>query len=292
MRVSTFRICLVVLYLTGFFAVGYSLWFGWDYYSLPMSERPHSENHALLKPGGLLGHGFGIIGSSMLVLLFVYSVRKRGRFGLRYGKMSRWLDVHIWFGIMGPLLITLHTAMKFHGIVSIGYFSMLAVMISGFLGRYIYMQIPRDEAGNAMSIQNIDKEIKKLGDLLMSTHGIPSAVLDSINARAVALGAREARGLTAIAVLAKADLIRFLEVGRLRTFVRKSHPEIPAKGLSEIVRLSKQKTSLMRRRAVLGVVNSVFHYWHVIHKPFATVMVLIMFVHIVVTVLMGYKWIF
>jgi len=97
MKVSLFRICLGVLYLIGLFAVGYFLWSGWEYYSLSLIERPHSESHALLKPGGLLGHGFGIIGSSMIVLLFLYSIRKRRRFGLRYGRMSRWLDIHIWF---------------------------------------------------------------------------------------------------------------------------------------------------------------------------------------------------
>jgi len=93
-------------------------------------------------------------------------------------------------------------------------------------------------------------------------------------------------------VLVKADLIRLLRAGRLQTSIRKSYPEISDRGLSEIVRLSKEKANLMRRRAVLGVVSSIFHYWHVIHKPFATVMVLVMFIHIVVAVLMGYKWIF
>jgi len=36
----------------------------------------------------------------------------------------------------------------------------------------------------------------------------------------------------------------------------------------------------------------VFHLWHVVHRPFAYVMVVIMFVHIAVTVAFGYRWIF
>ena len=43
---------------------------------------------------------------------------------------------------------------------------------------------------------------------------------------------------------------------------------------------------------MLKTVNQVFHYWHVIHKPFAYVMILIMVVHITVVVAMGCAWIF
>jgi hypothetical protein len=44
--------------------------------------------------------------------------------------------------------------------------------------------------------------------------------------------------------------------------------------------------------ALLNAMKGIFHNWHVIHRPFAYVMVVIMFVHIIVTVLFGYRWIF
>ena len=54
----------------------------------------------------------------------------------------------------------------------------------------------------------------------------------------------------------------------------------------EIVQLA-QRRNLARRRARLRTLNAFLHYWHVIHKPFAYVMLIIMFVHIGVVVAMG-----
>ena len=45
---------------------------------------------------------------------------------------------------------------------------------------------------------------------------------------------------------------------------------------------------LERRLRMLADLQSLFHYWHVIHKPFAVVMYLFMLVHIVVATMTGY----
>jgi len=287
-----FKSFLIVLYLLGFTALAWFAWTGRTYYETPVKERPHMEQHSMLKPGGLYGHGLGIVGSSMILLLFLYSARKRGRFFLRFGKTARWLDIHIWFGIMGPLFITLHTAMKFGGIVSISYFSMLAVMISGFFGRYIYMQMPRDESGVALSARQIDQRIEDLGEMLRTRYDVPAAVMLKIDSFARVGQKQKTRGLMALVRLIGYDLTRPFRSRRLRSYIRRAYPGIPPKAVSQIAILARRKSLLTRRRAFLETVSNFFHYWHVIHKPFAYVMIVIMFVHITVAVLMGYRWIF
>jgi len=59
-----------------------------------------------------------------------------------------------------------------------------------------------------------------------------------------------------------------------------------------MIRLAREKAILTRKRAFLKSMQSVFHYWHVAHKPFAYVMVVIMFVHILAAITFGYRWIF
>lgn len=292
MKVNLFGSFLFVLYLIGLAVLAYSAWYGWDYYWLPLGERPHFELHNELKPGGFIGHGLGIIGSTMILLLFLYSARKRGKFGLRFGRIGRWLDVHIWFGIMGPLFITLHTAGKFNGLVSISYWSMMAVMASGFLGRYIYMQIPRDEQGHALSIAEIDITIGGLSDLLQRDYDVNPEVVQKLNQKAMGGSFANKGALGALVALIRFDITRPVRNWRLKRYVRKLYPNIPGKATSEILDMAKRKASLTRRRAVLKMVSSIFHYWHVIHKPFAIVMIVIMFVHVTVVTLMGYKWIF
>ena len=52
-----------------------------------------------------------------------------------------------------------------------------------------------------------------------------------------------------------------------------------------------QQKALARRRILLwDRAHELFHYWHVMHKPFALVMYLFMVVHVAVAVMTGYAW--
>lgn len=287
----TFRRFLHGLYAVGFATIGGMLALAYPYYALPVDERPHSLMHAAFKPGGTWGHGFGIVGSALVLLLFLYSVRKRRWLGLRIGRLSRWLDVHILFGIMGPLLITLHTAGKIGGIVSISYFSMLAVALSGVFGRYIYMQIPRDIRGHTMGLDAVERRIGEIEESLRKDYGLPEDVVDGIR-RFAQSAAQDARGVRAFAQTIVHDLTLRRRVGRLRRFIRQGHQEIPEDALGDIARLAREQSVLRRRVALLGAMTRMFHHWHVFHRPFAVIMIVIMFVHVGVTIAFGYRWVF
>ena len=75
---------------------------GVDFYRTPLLERAHHEGYWQWKAGGSVGHKLGVIGSSMMVLMLLYSVRKRVGALRRLGPLGRWLDVHIFLGVFGP----------------------------------------------------------------------------------------------------------------------------------------------------------------------------------------------
>jgi hypothetical protein len=60
----------------------------------------------------------------------------------------------------------------------------------------------------------------------------------------------------------------------------------------KILRLVKHEISLNRKIDRLLTMQKIFTYWHVAHFPFAIVMLLIMVVHVAVTIVFGYRWIF
>ena len=41
-----------------------------------------------------------------------------------------------------------------------------------------------------------------------------------------------------------------------------------------------------------GDMQKLFKYWHVIHMPFAIIMLIVVVIHVAVTLAFGYKWIF
>ena len=264
--------------------------YGYRYYVMPIIQRPHSPQHEYLKPGGLWGHGVGILGSSMMLLLFLYSARKRQLFGLRMGKIRYWLNIHIFFGIMGPVFVTLHTSFKFGGIVSISYFSMLAVMFSGFIGRYLYVQIPRALSGEELSLKEAQSKHDLLTRMLSEEYHLDERTLKRID-RLAALP-HIGDGWSNLLRVVRDDLGWPMKMHALKRDLRRRYDQLPAERLHTLLAIIQEKSILQRKMKLLSSIQRLFHYWHVAHKPFAYVMIIIMFIHVGVTLLFGYKWIF
>ncbi|MFQ5823041.1 MAG: hypothetical protein ACE5JB_03200 [bacterium] len=265
---------------------------GYDYYRLPLEDRPHSSLHAFWKPSGVWGHGLGILGSSMMLLLFLYSARKRNLFGLRFGKIRYWLNIHIFLGIMGPIFVTLHTSFKFGGIVAISYYSMIAVMLSGFMGRYLYVQIPRALSGDELSIKEMEEKNKLMSRTLVEKYQLNRQILNQIQAISGVKSGQRLKRFSAIWSIFKNDLFRSFRIRALKKEIYYQKVNLPKQEINNLIEIVKQKSLLLRKMALLSTIQPIFHYWHVFHKPFAFVMIIIMIVHVMVTLLFGYRWIF
>nr|MEE4268045.1 hypothetical protein [Candidatus Krumholzibacteria bacterium] len=48
---------------------GWTLWQGWEFYATALSDRPHHLDFRTFRPAGSVGHGLGILGSAMIILL-------------------------------------------------------------------------------------------------------------------------------------------------------------------------------------------------------------------------------
>jgi hypothetical protein len=95
----------------------------------------------------LFGHGIGIVGFIfMLMTETLYSLRKRSR-SVKWGRMSIWLQFHIFTGLVGPYMVLLHTSWKFNGIAGVTTLFTVIIVVSGFVGRYIFTRIPRTLEG-------------------------------------------------------------------------------------------------------------------------------------------------
>lgn len=140
---------------------GVLLWLlnlGHSYYDLPLEERFFHPDHEQLKPSGFIGHGLGILGTLMMLFgVAMYMIRKRWKRIRRWGLLKHWLEFHIFLCTVGPMLVVFHTSFKFGGLVAISFWSMVAVFLSGIIGRYIYIQIPRRFDGTELSIDEVDK---------------------------------------------------------------------------------------------------------------------------------------
>jgi hypothetical protein len=251
------RLYIAVLSVIVLCATTALIYLGYSYYQLPLEERFFHTAHTVLKPAGTWGHGFGIAGSlSMILGMLLYMARKRMRSLARFGLLKHWLEFHIFLCTLGPILVLFHTSFKFGGIVAISFWSMVAVFLSGIIGRFIYIQIPRTIEGRELSLSEVRDMKTSISEELAASYNLTErATLSTVKK-----------------VLKKKGL--------------------SSKERNKIVKLVKQERALNRRIDRLVTMQKVFRYWHVAHLPFALVMLIIMVIHVAVTIVFGYRWIF
>lgn len=93
------------------------------------------------QPGRWISLWLGWLGFGLMVLMNVYSIRKRTDWLKNRGKLSLWLNFHVFCGILGPTLILFHCGLKVRGLVGISFWSMMISFSSGVIGRYFFVQL-------------------------------------------------------------------------------------------------------------------------------------------------------
>jgi hypothetical protein len=103
--------------------------------------------HQIPAASGLVGHGIGILGFILMLMTeTLYSIRKRMKTA-QWGRMASWLRFHIYTGIVGPFMVLLHSSWKLSGLAGVTLLLTCVIVVSGFIGRYIYTRIPRTVDG-------------------------------------------------------------------------------------------------------------------------------------------------
>jgi hypothetical protein len=263
---------------------------GLEYYALPAAERAHSSLAELWSPTGLWGQGLGIVGSLMMIIGVVgYMIRKRVRVLEKFGALRHWLTVHIFLCTLGPYFVLLHTTFKFGGIISVAFWSMVAVVVSGVFGKYVYNHIPKTLQGRFVDIEQIRTQMRDVAERIQEQTGIAA---DDLRA-ALDLGVQGNRALGlvgAMGVAVRSDL-RSWKQRRTLSGLLQTH-QVPPRLQGTVLQLATRQAQLQRQALLLQPFQRLFHYWHVFHLPFAITMFVILGVHVAVAVAFGYTWIF
>ncbi len=289
MSKAAHRIFIGVLLLVVLFTLILLIYKGMEYYRLGLEDRVYHPDHKMLKPSGTIGHGLGIAGSLLMIFgVGSYMVRKRYRWLSRAGLLKHWLEFHIFLCTLGPIMILFHTAYKFGGIVAVSFWSMVAVFLSGIIGRFIYIQIPRSIEGRELSLNEVREMKSDVAGILRDSYNLDeeshSIISESIKKK--------------VELYHRNFLVRYFRkylddrksIRNVRQVLKKNH--LPKIDSDKIITLIRNDIRLNRRIERLATMQNLFKYWHVAHLPFALVMLIIMVIHVGVTLAFGYKWIF
>lgn len=266
--------------------LAYALWvIGDDFYLSDVHSRVEHEDYETLRPGGLVGHGYGIIGTGLILANLLYLARRRlARFSL--GSMATWLNLHVFTGLVGSLLILFHSAFQFRTPIAVVTATSLGVVVvTGIAGRYLYALTPRpDRAALEQALESLDAlapgcsvrvyhalAIHKVTHvdthqlLLMKLAAVPRWVRDA-----------RSRGFLVSYVIEDAPMAGMLEPKDRRTF-----------------RKAKRVVRKYATREVIAVgASSLLQSWRGFHRLLAAILILVVPVHIAVAWIYGYRWIF
>lgn len=271
--------------------------YGFDYYTLGAAARPLSPKHVLLRPGGAIGINLGILGLGLFFLIYLYYFRKRWKWLGRVGVNRHWLDFHVVLGVSAPVIIAFHSAFKFRGIAGMAFWIMLAVALSGIVGRYLYAQIPRHLNAAELSWQELQEEQLALASQMASQKVFPAGRLAAAFHVPSAEMVKHKSAVGAIVWMLMLDLVRPFRVASLRRQVlgfggiilslggilRSTHDE-----LETVVRIAQDQAALTKRMVFLSRTQEIFQLWHVIHRPFSYAFIVLALLHIGTAMLLGY----
>ena len=289
-RTSPFRIFFATIIFAYVVVLLLLVVWGGAYYSTPLAERHLLPQHRVFKSSGAVGHTLGIVGTLMMLFIFVYSLYKRSKILQKFGTQAQWLRVHIFLGLAGPILVTFHTTGKLGGIVAVAFYSMWAMVISGVAGRYLYAKIPRTMQGNKMTLKEIESQLEEMVEALRFNEK-KREVLEGIEGFLARTRLQKGGLFKALAHLMLDDLRLPLNAYRVWHIVGKDQA-LSLKKRSRISRLVLRQQRLLNHLAILDASQRLFSYWHVFHKPFTVITFVIVFLHAAVALYWGYglKW--
>jgi hypothetical protein len=268
--------------------LGVTAW-GWHYYARSLSGRLRDPLHNLLKASGPVGLSFGVLGLVLFLFMWLYPFRKAVKWLAWTGQLGSWMRVHIVAGLAIPLIVAVHAGWRFDGLIGLGYASMFVVSLSGIVGRYLYVHIPRRQNGLEMTMEEVAGERRAL----IATIAAASRLVPAEVERRLAVDSRPYEGLDPIRTMWRMmqdDISRWQTLRQLRHELARPHAGAAAlKGheLRDTMRLARREMSLTQQMRILNATRTIFGWWHVAHRPFAITALLAVIVHVVVAIAVG-----
>jgi hypothetical protein len=250
------------------------------------------RDRGYLSPEQGLGYAFGILGSLLMVLLLGYPLRKRRPQAKHLGSVSGWFRFHMALGVIGPLLILLHANFQLGSQNSaVALLSMLLVVTSGVIGRYMYRRVHRGLYGRRLTLDELVRSTQSEGRRITDRVPMPPHLRGAVQelesgalTRASGLGDAVARGLRVSVSsrrlcreLRRCATLAVVTDARWETLERRQRKAM----LREIRDSTTEYTVALRRVVAFSIYERLLSLWHTLHVPLAVLLLITTVVHVI-----------
>ena len=252
----------------------------------------HARLERYITPQRGIGYWLGITGGSMMLLLLVYSARKRVSWLRWMGSIPAWFEFHMVLGVVGPLMILFHSNFSLGATNSnVALVCMLLVAGSGVIGRYIYTRLHAHMDGNEDTLEQLRAVGNRLRTQTTSIAFLPG-LLDAIDEverqYVVPPKGRIARFIHLFSgpyrmARARWALHREIKHAVSKALMRDS-PLIAkhAHRIAEVARrYADRRIEAGRRTSEYKLYARLFSFWHVLHIPLFFMLLIAGIVHVI-----------
>ncbi len=220
-----------------------------------------------------------LIGVGLMIVAAVYPIFRRIKLFRWMASNTMWFDFHLMAGTVGPMFIALHSAFKGpqFTFASVGFWSMVIVALSGFIGRYLYTQVPELSSGH--ELEELDHE--RTFQHHRGQHPVAMAEIDRELADHQRKADRVAHGSGLIATLAwllVEDLRR--PVRRLRRRSRLRRLGVTGRPRRDLIRRAGRMIKIQRSGVIAPKAALLLHSWKKVHVPFTILLAIVGTLHI------------
>jgi hypothetical protein len=101
-----------------------------------------------------LTYELGWLGFGSMLVMQLYSIRRRVRALRTFGSLRAWLDLHVFLGLQGFVLVAYHSVgiSPRASLAAINFALVATVVGTGVVGRYLYRLIPRTPGSHALEL--------------------------------------------------------------------------------------------------------------------------------------------
>jgi hypothetical protein len=247
----------------------------------------------IFTPAEGVGYWLGIAGGAAMLLLLLYSMRKRLRFMRRLGAIPKWFRVHMILGVTGPVLVLYHCNFKTGATNSnVALAAMLLVAGSGLVGRYFYRQIHNGMSGAHATVQGLLESATELvSEIERDVGGAGGAVaLELTRFGTVALRPRQgvlASFAALFTIPISANFARSRIMAEVRSTIRRNAPQAKWSRADRRAHVNAARQHLraylgsIAKAAELSFYERLFSLWHILHVPLFFLLLLTGIVHVV-----------
>jgi len=223
-------------------------------------------------PRSNFGFYLGVVGTLIMLFMLAYPLRKHVQRMQRWGALKNWFRLHMIMGIVGPLLVLFHSTFQIRSTnAAVALFSMLGVVISGIIGRFVYTKIHYGLYGSRVTLGKIQEEfIGQSTDAKSRLHFAPRVEqwLQSFERDSTQIDRSFLSHLFNFLTLGfRRGILEFRCARELRRILKtERHPEFPG-GASEAIQLVSTYLRESQRVAHFSTYERFFSLWHVLHIP-------------------------